>query len=55
MVEFGRAIENKRPVARNRDELAQLSLNLAHAIRDALPRAFDVQATDLDNLRKKTP
>jgi hypothetical protein len=55
MVEFGRAIENKEPVARNRDELAQLSLNLAHAIRDALPRAFDVQATDLDNLRKKTP
>jgi hypothetical protein len=52
MVRFGEAIE-KGPDDRNGQQMKQLSLDLAHAIREAITPAFDVQAADLAKLREK--
>ena len=52
MVSFGGHIE-KDPQARVTEEMKRLSLELAHSIRKAVAPAFDVQATDLSELRGK--
>ena len=54
MVRFGEAIK-KDPEAHDRPEMKRLALELAHAVRGAIAPAFDVQATDLADLRKAGP
>ena len=50
MVSFGEAC--KKPFAqRDKNQMKQLSLKLAHAIRKALPKSFDVQAAELKHAR----
>jgi hypothetical protein len=53
MVRYG-SLLNTKFADRNRDELKQASLDLAHAVRNAIAPAFDVQATELAGLRKPT-
>ena len=54
MVYFGDAIK-KDAKQRKREDMEHLTLVLAHAIREAVAPAFDVQATELEGLREKKP
>jgi hypothetical protein len=51
MVQYGRLLQ-REPAERDKGELQQASLDLAHAVRNAVAPAFDVQATELAGLRK---
>lgn len=51
MVEFGRLLES-RPARREQSKLTTACLALAHAVRDAVAPAFDVEATKLAGLRE---
>jgi hypothetical protein len=53
MVKFGDQLQ-KGYTSWNASEMEQLSLELAHSVRNAIAPAFDVQATDLADLRTKT-
>ncbi|MFN0018091.1 MAG: hypothetical protein ACKVP0_07525 [Pirellulaceae bacterium] len=52
MVKFGAELEKQHDM-RDAEQLKRLSLKLAHAVRSAIAPTFDVEATDLDDLRNK--
>jgi hypothetical protein len=54
MVRFGRELD-KKPEERKADEMKQMSLQLAQAIRKAIAPAFQVKAAELAGLRTATP